>query len=111
MVLDRRIRGQCFLEMFGAKNQTGRSKYDIDYILSLFLEKRSMKRSLVLDLSRLKKYGNSQKYLMSLILKRSWLSEWLQNSISKLAYLLMKHIGIYLKMNLICQRMAFSAIA
>ena len=70
MVLDRRIRGQCFLEMFGAKNQTGRSKYDIDYILSLFLEKRSMKRSLVLDLSRLKKYGNSQKYLMSLILKK-----------------------------------------
>ena len=34
MVLDRRIRGQCFLEMFGAKNQTGRSKYDIDYIMN-----------------------------------------------------------------------------
>lgn len=70
MILDQRIRGQRFLEVFGTKNQTGRSKYDIDYILSLFLEKRSMRRSLVLDLSRLKKYGNSQKYLMSLILKK-----------------------------------------
>lgn len=69
ITIDQKIRGSLFSKIFGSLNEKGTSKYDIDYVLSLFLKKRSINRSLVLDISYLRKYESSQKQIISILLK------------------------------------------
>lgn len=58
-----------FQEIFGSHNRPGQSKLELSYVLNLFLKIKVKKRALVLDVSGLKQYSESQKQVLSLILQ------------------------------------------
>lgn len=67
--LEAKNHADVFRQIFGTRNQKGRSKLEISYVLTLFTKMKAKKRALVIDISELKKYPQSQKQVLSLIMQ------------------------------------------
>lgn len=65
-----RLASSMFTAVFDTMAHPGTFKTELSFILKLFLSQRSMHRTLVLDLSLLKHYENSQRALISFLLKK-----------------------------------------
>lgn len=68
-MLHDQLASPTFRALFATSSPTGSMVVDVDFILKMFLHQQSQHRTLVLDLSLLKKYEASQRLVLSLLLK------------------------------------------
>lgn len=65
-----RLDSPLFSTVFDTQEYPGTFKTELSFVLQMFLNHRSTHRTLVIDLSILKKYGDSQREIISFILKK-----------------------------------------
>lgn len=64
-----RLVSDAFRVLFDPEPHPGVFKTELNFVIKMFLEHRSSHRTLVIDLSKLKQYGESQRVVISLLLK------------------------------------------
>lgn len=68
--LRERLASTMFTTIFDTKAHPGTFKTELNFVLKMFLNHRSSHRTLVIDLSLLKNYENSQRAIISFLLKK-----------------------------------------
>ena len=68
--LRERLAGPAFRELFDAQSRPGVAKTELGFVLKMFLRHRSSHRTLVIDLSLLRRYERQQGALISYLLKQ-----------------------------------------
>jgi ABC-type lipoprotein export system ATPase subunit len=68
--LRERLASTMFTTIFDTKAHPGTFKTELNFVLKMFLNHKSSHRTLVLDLSLLKNYENSQRAIISFLLKK-----------------------------------------
>lgn len=69
-MLQERLASPVFLTLFDTDSHPGTMKSELNFVLKMFLHHASQHRTLVIDLSLLKNYEDSQRLLISLLLKQ-----------------------------------------
>lgn len=67
--LRQRLTSDAFRMLFDPDSHPGQFKTELNFVIKMFLEHRSSHRTLVIDLSALKRYEESQRVVISLLLK------------------------------------------
>lgn len=68
-LLRQRLASNAFRLLFDPEPHPGEFKTELNFVIKMFLEHRSSHRTLVIDLSALKEYEESQRVVISLLLK------------------------------------------